>query len=242
LNQGFVDLHCHYIPAVDDGVRTHEEGVALCRALKQIGYAAVAATPHIRSGMFENRKPQLVAQFEAFCTQHAAADGMPELLLGAEHFCDDLFWRLFESGEALPYTGGKAMLVELPPEQLPLGLEERIFRMRVRGIQPVIAHPERYAPMFGASAPLARLVELGAVALLDLMSLSGKYGRKPQRAAERMLDDDLYYAACSDCHRPADVAIVRASIERLTELTDAEHAGRMLADHPRDILRGEVVS
>ena len=212
----------------------------LCRALKQIGYAAVAATPHIRSGMFENRKPQLVSQFEAFAAQHAGGDDMPELLLGAEHFCDDLFWQLFERGEALPYTGGKAMLVELPPESLPLGLDDRIFRMRVRGVQPVIAHPERYTPMFGSSAPLSRLVELGAVALLDLMSLTGKYGRKPQRAAERLLEDGLYYAACSDCHRPADVAIVHQAIERLAELTDADYAEMLLAEHPRDILNGEV--
>jgi protein-tyrosine phosphatase len=240
LSQGFVDLHCHYIPAVDDGVRTREEGVELCRALKQIGYAAVAATPHIRSGMFENRKPQLVSQFEAFAAQHANGEAMPELLLGAEHFCDDLFWQLFERGEALPYTGGKAMLVELPPESLPLGLEDRIFRMRVRGLQPVIAHPERYTPMFGSSAPLARLVELGAVALLDLMSLTGKYGRKPQRAAERMLKDDLYYAACSDCHRPSDVAVVQQSIERLTKLTSPARTEALLAEHPRRILRGEV--
>jgi protein-tyrosine phosphatase len=240
LSQGFVDLHCHYVPAVDDGVRTQQEGVELCRALKQIGYATVAATPHIRSGMFENRKAQLVSVFEAFSAQHARGQDMPELLLGAEHFCDDVFWALFERGEALPYTGDKALLIELPPESLPLGLEDRIFRMRVRGLQPVIAHPERYTPMFGSSAPLARLVELGAVALLDLMSLTGKYGRKPQRAAERMLKDELYYAACSDCHRPADVPIVQQAIERLTKLTSPARAQALLADHPRRILRGEV--
>jgi protein-tyrosine phosphatase len=238
--QGFVDLHCHYIPAVDDGVRTNEEGVELCRALKRIGYATVTATPHIRSGMFDNKKADLVQRFEAFAAQSAGAPDMPELLLGAEHFCDDVFWRLFENGEALPYSGDKAALVELPPERMPLGLAERIFRMRVRGIRPVIAHPERYTPLFDDSAPLERLTDLGAVALLDLMSLTGKYGRKPRRAAERMLEDGLYYAACSDCHRPADADVVAEAIERLTELEGREHALAMLKDHPHDILRGEV--
>ena len=237
---GYVDLHCHYIPAVDDGVRTYEEGVELCRALKRIGYATVAATPHIRSGMFENKKPELVRHFEAFVAQCAGAADMPELLLGAEHFCDDVFWRLFESGESLPYSGGKAALVELPPERMPLGLEDRVFRMQVRGVRPVIAHPERYTPLFDDSAPLERLTELGAVALLDLMSLTGKYGRKPRRAAERMLEDGLYYAACSDCHRPADADIVAEAIARLTQLEGPERAIALLQEHPRNILQGEV--
>jgi protein-tyrosine phosphatase len=237
---GFVDLHCHYIPAIDDGVRTHDEGVQLCQALKRIGYATVTATPHIRSGMFENRRPDLVRRFEAFSAEARDVADMPELLLGAEHFCDDVFWHLFETNEALPYTGGKAALIEFPPDHLPLGIDTRVFRMQVRGVRPVIAHPERYPALFAGSAQLARLVELGAVALLDLMSLTGKYGRTPRRTAERMLEEELYYAACSDCHRPADVEIVANAIERLRELRGDEYAERMLGENPRNILQGTV--
>jgi protein-tyrosine phosphatase len=238
--QGLVDLHCHYLPAVDDGVRTFDEGVALCQALKRAGYDTVAATPHIRAAMFENRRPDLEQRFERFATAAREAPGMPELLLGAEHFCDDLFWGLFERDEALPYTGGKAALIELPPDSVPLGLDQRVFRMRVRAVRPVIAHPERYTPLFGSSEPIARVLELGAVALLDLMSLTGKYGRRPRRTAERMLEEDLYFAACSDCHRPDDVAIVLEAIERLGELVGATDAERLLCHGPRAILRGEV--
>jgi protein-tyrosine phosphatase len=237
---GFVDLHCHYIPAVDDGVRTLEEGVALCQELARVGYGTVTATPHIRSGMFENRKPDLVSRFERFVAESRGASDMPELLLSAEHFCDDVFWQLFEGNEALPYPGGKAALIEFPPEHLPLGIDTRVFRMQVRGVRPVIAHPERYPALFASSAQLARLVELGAVAMLDLMSLTGKYGRTPRRTAERMLEEDLFYAACSDCHRPADVALVAQAIERLRELRGDFYAERMLGLHPRNILQGAV--
>ena len=190
--------------------------------------------------MFENRAPDLVQRFERFAKDSAAERDLPELLLGAEHFCDDVFWQLLERGQALPYTGGKALLIELPQDQMPLGLEQRVFRMRVRGLRPVIAHPERYAPLFGASQPLARLVELGAVALLDLMSLTGKYGRRPRKAAERMLEQGLYFAACSDCHRPADVETVATAIERLRKLAGAPEAEQLLTRNPRMILQGEV--
>jgi len=59
VSAGFVDLHCHYVPAVDDGVRTLDEGLLLLRGLHALGYATVAATPHIRSGMFDNAPAEL---------------------------------------------------------------------------------------------------------------------------------------------------------------------------------------
>ena len=111
---GFVDLHCHYIPAIDDGVRTHEEGVAAVPSAEALGYDAVAATPHIRSGMFENRKPDLVRRFDEFAA-NSQAPRNAGAVLGAEHFCDDV-WQLFETNKALPYAGGKAALIEFPPE------------------------------------------------------------------------------------------------------------------------------
>jgi protein-tyrosine phosphatase len=238
--EGLVDLHCHYLPSVDDGVRTYDEGIALCQALAQIGYGTVAATPHIRAQMFDNRGADLAADFARFAEQAKGEAGMPELVLGAEHFCDDHFWQLFERGETLPYSGGKALLLELPPESVPLRLADRCFRMQVRGVRPVLAHPERYTPLFGSSAPIERLVEMGVICLLDVMSLVGKYGRKPQQAAERMLEEGVYYAACTDSHRVVDVEYVAAAIERLTELVGADGAAELLADNPRAVLRGEV--
>ena len=243
MSRGFVDLHCHYVPAVDDGVRTLEEGLALLRELHAIGYATVAATPHIRSGMFDNAPADLRARFAS--VQMAAAeqpDGLPALALGAEHFCDDHFWELWSARQSIPYSGDKALLLELPPERLPIGLPERCFRMRVQGVLPVIAHPERYAPLFDATDALAPLIEMGIPALLDLMSLEGKYGRKPRRAAERMLEEGAFAAACSDCHRPEDVPIVARAIERLRALVGAEESEHLLGTAPTQILRGELQS
>ena len=237
---GYVDLHCHYVPGIDDGVRTHQEGVQLCQALKRIGYAAVTATPHIRAAMFDNEKTDLERRFAGFVAEASAEPDMPELLLGAEHFCDDRLWELFEHGAVLPYTGGKALLIELPADTVPLWLADRCFRMQVRGMRPVLAHPERYAPLFGSTAPIERPLEMGVPALLDLMSLVGKYGRKPRATAERMLEEGAYYAACSDCHRPADVELVARAIERLTELVGEDDADALLDAHPRAILQGEV--
>ncbi len=236
----FVDLHCHYLPGVDDGVRTLDEGLALLRGLGSIGYETVVATPHIRTAMFDNRKPVLERAFAELTATSAGLPGLPRVGLSAEHYCDDVFWQLFTRGEAMPYPGGKAALVELHYENWPIRLEERFFEMQVRGVRPVLAHPERYAALFRTTDPLDPMLEVGTVALLDVMSLVGRYGRASQRAAERMLEEGVYYAACSDAHRPTDVPVVAQAIDRLRALVGDEETRELLADNPRRILDGRV--
>jgi protein-tyrosine phosphatase len=237
---GYVDLHCHYLPALDDGVRTLDEGVALCQGLHKLGYRRVVATPHIRTAMFDNRKAGLESALAQFREDTAGTGGMPETGLGAEHYFDDVFWDLFMRGMAVPYPGGKAALVEFPNEGLPLRVDHRFFEMQVRGVRPVIAHPERYPFMFSRSDALDPLLNVGALPLLDVMSLTGRYGRRPRKAAERMLDEGVYFAACSDAHRPADVETVAEGIARLRSLVGDTEAGELLGDHPQRILDGNV--
>jgi protein-tyrosine phosphatase len=225
---------------VDDGVRTTEDGLLLCQALHKLGYETVVATPHIRMGMFENDKAGLCATFEAFVAAVSGESDMPNTGLAAEHFCDETFFERLERGDALPYPGGHAALVEFPPESRPLRIEDRFFRMMVRGVRPVIAHPERYMPIWRNSEPLEKLVDLGALSLLDLMSLMGKYGRRPQRAAEELLELGVYYAACSDSHKAEDVELVGRGIERLVALVGDAEAQLLLSEHPRSILDGTV--
>ncbi|HET8939020.1 MAG TPA: CpsB/CapC family capsule biosynthesis tyrosine phosphatase [Polyangiales bacterium] len=234
------DLHCHYLPGVDDGVPTAQDGIELVRGLSQLGYTTVVATPHIRTGMFDNHKPQLEAVFGAFNSLSRDHVGLPERGLAAEHFFDDVFFGLLERGAALPYPGGHAALIEFATDRMPLRIEEQFFHMQVRGVRPVIAHPERYTPVWKDTTALSGLLDRGALALLDLMALTGKYGRRPQRCAEELLEEDLYFAACSDCHKPEDLGSVERGIARLVELVGADYAELLLADHPRQILEGTV--
>ena len=84
------DLHCHYLPNIDDGVRSIDEGLALCRGLRELGFSTVVATPHMRPGMFDNDKLQLTAAYTGFAERARDEAGLPELGLAAEHFWDDV--------------------------------------------------------------------------------------------------------------------------------------------------------
>ncbi len=237
---GYIDLHSHWIPGIDDGVRSAEEGIALLAALQSLGFDTVIATPHMRPGMFDNEKAGIEAAYASMHAQLSQAASMPEVALSSEHFFDDVVFGRLMSGEALPYPGGRAVLIEFSADQLPARLNDRLFDLRRKGLRPVIAHPERYSPVWKHIEIVEDLVERGNVLLMDVGALAGKYGRSPRKAAERMLELGLYYAVCSDAHRPSDAQAVAEGIGRMQSIVGAEEARFLLCDGPRGILDGKV--
>jgi protein-tyrosine phosphatase len=234
--RGFVDLHCHWVAGIDDGARTPEEGLIMLRRLHEAGFSEVVATPHMRPGMFDNDRASIECAFAAMKPTLSAGGALPIVHLASEHFFDDVVFGRLLRGEALPYAG-KAVLVEFG-KAFPARAQHRFFDLRRAGLVPVLAHPERYESVWRDDACLDPLLDAGAHLLLDVCALVGKYGRAPQRAAEKLLEEDAYEAACSDAHKPGDVDGVVRAIERLGSLVGAAETQRLLADGPRSILRG----
>jgi protein-tyrosine phosphatase len=243
--RGFIDLHSHWVAAIDDGARTHQDGRDLLAALHRAGFDRVVATPHMRPGMFENTATALRRAYEATvqavgASETTAASGLPAVSLSSEHWFDDVvFGRLLE-GEALPYPGGHSVLVEFPVRAFPLRAQHRFHDLVRRNLRPVLAHPERYEAVAENIEVLDPLLDVGAVLLLDVAALSGKYGRAARKAAEKLLDEGYYYAACSDAHKAADVKEVESGIDELFDRVGEEEARFLLIEGPTHILEGRV--
>lgn len=223
----------------------------MLRRLREVGFDDVVATPHMRPGMFDNDRARIERAFQdmqpSVRAAAAAAADLPVVHLASEHFFDDVVFGRLVRGEALPYraigASGSApapVLVEFGHGGFPLRAQHRFFDLRRAGLQPVLAHPERYEPVWKDDACLDALLDAGAHLLLDVCSLVGKYGRAPQRAAEKLLEDDAYEAACSDAHKVADVDVVATAIDRLEALVGVSEAQRLLGDGPRGILQGSA--
>lgn len=236
---GFVDLHCHWVAGIDDGVRTAADGRLLLDGLRSLGFSVVVATPHMRPGMFDNDKAALERAYRE-TLDALRGHPLPEVHLASEHFFDDVVYERIMRDAGLPYPGGKAVLVELPPLAMPARIDARLFDLRCKGLLPVLAHPERYRPVWRDSGCLDPLLDAGACLLLDVCSLVGKYGRAAQRAAEALLEEGAYAAACSDAHRPDDLETIARALDRLRTLVGAEDTRGLLCEGPAAILRGSV--
>jgi protein-tyrosine phosphatase len=248
--RGYIDLHCHWIAGIDDGAKTPEDGIEMLAGLYALGFSTVLATPHMRPGMFSNDKAALRAGFDAMMVHVDAARQtrkLPRTELASEHFFDETVFMRIMRGEGLPYPALRdpeqalqppgarrrrpGILVEFP-EQFPVKVADRFDDLIGQGLLPVLAHPERYRPVWKDDRCLDPLLDVGASLLLDVCALVGKYGSAAEKAAHKLLEDEAYEAACSDAHRPSDIEIVAKALTRLEELVGKPEAERLLTTGP----------
>jgi protein-tyrosine phosphatase len=238
--RGFVDLHCHWIANIDDGARSAEEGIAMLEALAEQGFDRVIATPHMRPGLFDNTKASLTTAFEQMQPFLLGRPNLPRTELSSEHYFDAVIFERILSGNALPYPGGHAVLLEFYEIDFPLSIRQKLFELRVHKLLPVIAHPERYQAIWKEPELLERLVEGGAAALLDSAALIGKYGKRPRATAELLLERGVYHAACSDAHRPDDVSELAESMDWIEKHYGEEELEFLFKTGPEQLLLGNL--
>ncbi|HEX7664269.1 MAG TPA: CpsB/CapC family capsule biosynthesis tyrosine phosphatase, partial [Polyangiaceae bacterium] len=127
--------------------------------------------------------------------------------------------------------------VELPTQTFPAMVEHRLLDVRRSGLTVVLAHPERYKPVWDDVSVLEPLLDAGVVLQLDICSVVGKYGKMAQKTAELLLREDAYEIGSTDAHKPSDLDAVNEAIARLNKLVGANEVERLLSTAPKALLR-----
>lgn len=234
---GFVDLHSHVLPGLDDGSPDLSTSLLMLRGLGSIGFERVCATPHQKVPFRPDHGEISAARAEIEAALADREVGVA-LSLGAENMWDDVFFERMRDDTIPSYDGGPAFLVEFPVQQLAPGLEEHLFELRMRERLPVIAHPERYQPLWRDRDRVRRL-SADAALVVDLGAVAGYYGRKQAKAARWMLREGVAHAAASDAHSPNDVRVAAEGIAWIRKKLGDATVERLLDVNPRRILAGE---
>jgi protein-tyrosine phosphatase len=234
----YVDLHSHVLPGLDDGPPDLASALPILAGLRDLGFGTVCPTPHQKADQFLPSAEAIAAAFAATSAALAAAHIELELRLGAESMWDAVFYDRVERDAVPCYQGSPAFLVEFELPDLPLALAEFLFRLRMAGKLPVIAHPERYPPL--RDRRLCERLARDAALVVDLGAVGGSHGRALARAARGLLEDGLACAAASDAHALDDVAAAAAGIEWIRKRMGDRAVDRLLDSHPRRILAGEL--
>jgi protein-tyrosine phosphatase len=235
----YVDLHAHYLPALDDGATDPQMSLQMLRAIASLGFSQLFATPHQRAGMFMPQRAAIDQAFQAAQEQAATAGIEATLGLGAENFWDDVLIQRVRDQAVPAYGAGPAFLFEIPTQLLPPNLENELFQLRVTGALPVMAHPERYAPIQRDISLAAKLGRHAAL-MVDLGALDGAHGRAEMKTARRLVLDGLATAAATDIHRPADQTSVAAGMAWIRKQLGPAALDRMLDENPRRLLAGDL--
>ena len=196
---GFVDLHCHLLPALDDGPADDHLALELALALVEDGVVTVAATPH-RTARFITPLDELAGRQAELQRLLASAGIELEVLTGSEVAVDALLDMDATEIAALRLGGTGPLLVELPQRE---GIGDPtwpIHQLLDSGIPVLLAHPERIPLIQHDLAPLRALVERGAHTQITSGAVIGRYGRVAQALAVQLIDEGLADVLASDAH------------------------------------------
>lgn len=201
------DMHAHWIPGVDDGVKTPEEAREVIDGLRNLGYRKLIATPHIMSDFYANTAEGLRASFDQFQGELRMQGEPIELQLAAEYYLDEATMSLVTSDAPLLTFGSPPyLLFETNMISEPLHLKEFIFRVASRGITPILAHPERYQYMSIGKAEDLR--NRGVMLQINILSLIGYYGPPAEKMAGKLIERGWLEFIGSDCHNPSHLPLL----------------------------------
>jgi protein-tyrosine phosphatase len=234
---GFVDLHSHVLYGLDDGAPDEATAVAMLDGLTALGVTEQCVTPHQKAGQYLPEWDAIEAALVA--VERARKPGHPTLRLGAENMWDDVFVKRIASDEVPRYRGTCAFLVEIPPPIMPPGMIDQLFKLRLRRMVPVLAHPERYQPLW-EDDDLARSLRRVCAFVVDLGAVAGFHGRRETKAARRLLETGIACGVATDAHQVGDLQQAAAGIAWIEKKLGHAALVRLFDHAPRTILAGEL--
>lgn len=194
------DMHSHLIPGIDDGASDWDASLKLIKGMAEAGYKKLITTPHIMWDMYQNTRDGILQQFEILSEKIKEEKIDIELGIGAEYFLDEHVIELLKAKEPLLTISENLVLVEFSMASEPIDLKEILFEMQMQGYQPVMAHPERYIYHERNKSFFEVLKSSNLLFQLNILSLTGFYGKSAKTMANYFIKNDFYELAGTDLH------------------------------------------
>ena len=231
-----IDIHCHLLPGVDDGPKSWDAAVEMCRMSAADGITHAVATPHANDRYAYDR-----GYLSDLLEQLRQKIG-PELQLSLG--CD--FHLSFENLERVlehphTYTIGDTnyLLIELSNFSVPTRLGDCFTRLGDIGLTPILTHPERNPILQQTPQRILEWAEQGCLIQVTASSFTGFWGERPEMIARWLLDHSAIHILASDAHdtrrRIPNLSAARTVAE---DLAGAEYAEALVDGNPGAIVKG----
>ena len=240
---GFVDIHCHILPGIDDGARDRAESVEMLRMAHEQNTTIIATTPHNFPRSTETVLQESQRRVEAL-SRAAAEHHIPiSLLTGQEIRITSGFRDQLVRGDGAVINETSYVLSEPPFNSYPDYVEEQIEEIIALGYRPVIAHPERNTIIQRDPDLVYQLLERGALMQINIGSLLDHYGPGSREAGEYLLKRELAHVLATDAHGATGSRVpnMRTGYETAAELVGEEQALLMTRDNPLAITEGRDI-
>jgi protein-tyrosine phosphatase len=234
-----VDIHSHILPEVDDGPKTWDVCVAMCRAAAADGITHMVATPHANDRYAYDRdySQELVAHL-----RQLVGDSL-KLSLGCDfHLSYDNLQDAMAYPERYVIEGTRYLLVEFSNYSIPRQIMDSFLKLGERGITPIITHPERN-PILRENLPLvAEWAGQGCAIQMTGSALTGAWGERSRRAALWLLEHCSAHLLATDAHdlenRPPVLSTAR---DAAAAICGEDVAQALVETNPRAIVINQAL-
>lgn len=220
-SKAMIDIHSHIIPGIDDGAKSIEMTMKMLKAAERDGTKKIIATPHYCIGYGEASIEEVKVKVKNLNDKAKAENIDIEIYSGQEVYFSENMLDNYEKGIIGTLNESRYMLIEFPMRKFDSNIFDVIYELQVKGITPIIAHPERYLPIIEEPILINKFIEEGYLFQLNSGSIEGKFGKKVKKTAELFLKNGIYNFIGSDAHnetkRPVGLSEALKIISQLTD-------------------------
>jgi protein-tyrosine phosphatase len=228
LSSLVTDMHSHLLPGIDDGSPSVEVSMQLIKGLTELGYKKFITTPHILWDIYKNDVSTIQPAFNELQTE---LKNQVPVKYAAEYFLDYHIDELIEDEIPLLTIKDNMVLTEFSFVSAPLDLKEKLFALQMAGYQPILAHPERYSYFIKDLDVFDQLREAGYYFQLNLLSLTGYYGKIPQEIAEHLVEKKYVDFLGTDLHHSRHLHALQTAPQITDVIKELEDAGGLRNSH-----------
>jgi len=235
-----IDIHCHILPAIDDGAGDLQTSLEMFRIAAADGITHIVATPHYRHGDSPTMQDidKKIKQVREEMTKSAIEI---TLLGGADIRLTYELLGAIQRNEIPTINGSRYFLLELP-DLFPPRLDDFLFDMKVRGFVPVITHPERNYSLLSAPERVDAFRDAGALFQLTAMSITGALGRRIRKFTHQLFKKGYVDFVATDAHntgrRPPLLSMAYRETIAVLNKTEAE---RIFFENPKAVIENREI-
>ena len=133
------------------------------------------------------------------------------------------------------------MLIEFHPYYLPKGHKKTLFDLKMAGVTPIIAHPERYKKVQKNLNKVLEWIDLGCLIQVDAGSLLGTLGKGAKEVSEKIIRNHWCQILGSDAHDNKNRNFNLKDAFQIVEKWIGDDARHLVYDNPKAILLGETI-
>ncbi len=238
-----IDLHSHFLPAVDDGARNIEMTREMLAQAASAGITRLLATPHVNEHTTPAVEQRIRETFELVKHEIDTLGYELRIDLAAEIRFDPAMLNWIDHDWIFIGSDRKYAIVELPIQGLPVNIREHLFNLRMKQITPIIAHPERNIVFQNQKEKLFGQIDPDTIIQVNAGSIVGQFGPGARQLAFALLRRQSVHLICSDAHEPKhrNYGILKKACEEIEREFGAEPADLLFRKNPERILEGRDV-